>query len=693
MWACLSRGESWKGEFVNRRKDGVEFIEEASIIPLRDDHGQISHFVAIKEDITERKQMTDEIEQHRHDLEGLVSERTEQLREAMEQARTANQAKAVFLANMSHEIRTPMNAIVGLCHMLAGSDLEQQQRHMLDEIRNASGHLLQIINDILDVSRIEAGKLQLQESDFSLHRLMKSIVAMVRPLAQDKGLLLDVDYLKAPNELFGDTVRLRQSLLNYIGNAIKFTEQGSVRVRVRVQDEHDSVYTLLFEVEDTGVGISKENLDKIFLAFEQADSSNTKRYEGSGLGLAITQRLVELMGGTFGVQSELGKGSRFWFSVPLKQSQKAADSEADGDELSVEQGLRFNARVLLVEDNEINRQVASGLLANVGISVTTATNGQEALEEIEAQPFDLVLMDIQMPVMNGLDATRALRSQEAYRDLPILALTANVFDDDRRLCLTVGMNDFVAKPLELNELYSALRRWLPESTRMIVDANAADAAQSDADEQAPQRRQMIKAIQAIEGVDVDKGLINLSGNIPAYLRLLSQFVRDHGADGQLLRDDIGQEAWEPARQRVHAVKGVSGNLGMGMLQERAQALEAVLKARDGSRLDASLDDFVDLLEQTCQELARGLEETPMDEGPVMADGLSESLQQLSGLLKSDDTRANDLFIQIERELSHFDPALARHLGEAIDSFDYARARELVEGIGQGQKPPTGDESR
>jgi PAS domain S-box-containing protein len=670
----LSGPASHRVEGRLRRKDGQVIDIELSanhIDPERPEQG----LTLCLQDITERKRMDEELERHRNQLEGLVSERTLQLQEAAEQAHAASRAKDLFLANMSHEIRTPMNAVVGFCHLLADSGLRPDQLRQLNKISGAAHHLLNIINDILDVSKMEAGKLKLQLADFSLHGLMQSIAALVRPLAQEKGLRLELDYAQAPRFVHGDATRLRQALLNYISNAIKFTEQGQVRIRISSEGQGSAGHLLLFEVEDSGIGIDANSLKTIFMAFEQADNSMNKRYEGSGLGLAITQRLVRLMGGETGVESRPGQGSRFWFRLclPPGQPQARARTESSANHLAAP---RFQARVLLVEDNEINREVASGLLQNLGLSLTTAENGQQALDCLAQQPpFDLVLMDLQMPVMNGLEATQAIRAQGQYADLPVLAMTANVFEDDRRQCLAVGMNDFVAKPIDLADLYRALRRWLPESARQdrLADEQPRPALP-------PGSEQALAQLRGLSGLQAEQGLENLSQDLRAYLRLLGQFVRDHGADAERIAGHLAQGETEPARRRAHSIKGVAGNLGMEPLQQAAQALERALK-QGQKDVDALLSDFRQQLQSLCadlQPILAGVEAAHAASNPADASAWRQALQALARLLRSDDTRVNDAYLEAEPLLLQAHPQLAPELGQAIDNFDYAKARQLVQ---------------
>ncbi|MDD2843570.1 MAG: PAS domain S-box protein, partial [Rhodoferax sp.] len=476
MWAAMRQGNMWKGEFYNRRKDGSDYIEFAIITPLRQQDGRISHYVAVKEDITEKKHIGIELDGYRHHLEELVAQRTQELTAARHEAEAANQAKSAFLANMSHEIRTPMNAIMGLNHLLRNDSASPAQLDKLNKIDSACRHLLGIINDVLDISKIEAGKITLEQHQFQIAEVVGNVQTLIEPDALAKGLTLNVGGDALATWVQADATRLRQALLNLASNAIKFTHQGSVSIDVSQVGKESDQATLRFTVSDTGIGMDDETVQRLFKNFEQGDASTTRRYGGTGLGLAITRSLAQLMGGDAGVRSVPSQGSTFWFTARVTLSQSPQHlltpslATVTGQELRARHG---GQRVLLVDDNRLNLEVAQELLNHVGLEVSTASDGRQALARIceSGERYDLVLMDLQMPQMDGFQATRALRAMPLGQTLPIIALSGSALAPDRLAASTVGMNDFVSKPIEPECLYATLLAWLPEPDRNGDDAD------------------------------------------------------------------------------------------------------------------------------------------------------------------------------------------------------------------------------
>ena len=513
--------------------------------------------------------------------------------------------------------------------------------------------------------------------------MLDHVSSLIAGSARAKNLTVTVDYDDVPLWLRGDPTRLRQALLNYAGNAVKFTEEGSVALRARMLGRQGGEVVVRFEVEDTGIGIAPENVPKLFESFEQADVSTTRRYGGTGLGLAITRRLAALMGGEVGVQSEPGKGSLFWFTARLHQATGILPGAADdADVLDAEAKLRLlhrGTRVLLAEDNPINREVALELLHGVGLEVDTVESGREAVAKVGNTNYGLILMDVQMPEMDGIEATRAIRARADGASVPILAMTANVFEDDRTACLSAGMNDFVAKPVDPDALFAKLLQWLPAADPAPLTGPSATA---EIRTETPRR-----PIE-VPGLDFDWGLQMLRGNVKRYLDLLSLFGERYGRHPEQLRDLLLAGDRSGLRRLAHALKGSAGTLGAMRVQELAEELDGRLRG------DASEDE----VEQCCTALGAelntlidGIRRAATGEMPpprqVEADDTVRLLERIDALLQVGDIEVNDLAEAHRQRLRDAFGKEGEKLVAAIARFDYEEAAATLRDLSAPDRAP------
>jgi PAS domain S-box-containing protein len=593
-----------------RQPDGALRWLSVNAEPIPDDSGAVHLLVASLTDITYRKRGEDALRELNEHLEERVAIRTGELEHARRVAEEASQTKGQFLANMSHEIRTPMNGVIGMAYLALKTDLDPRQRDYLEKIRFAGEHLLGIIDDILDISKIEAGKLEIEQVDFALDHVIQTLTTVIAPKAASRELELVYDLDPGlPKVLRGDPLRLGQVLINYTNNAIKFSEKGRIEVRVRQVVGDASGCLLRFEVSDCGIGLSEGEIDKLFQSFQQADTSTTREYGGTGLGLAICKQLAQLMGGDVGVSSRPGLGSTFWFTARLgissatvpalidRVKDAAAELLASSRSAAVMAALK-NARILLVEDNTFNQQIALEMLEEVGSSVCLAANGMEALELLRQTAFDCVLMDVQMPLMDGLEATRRIRADPRLAEMRVLAMTATATSEDRVRCIEAGMDDFISKPIQPALMYQTIANWLPERE----DGAARDALSGLA------ARTAFKTTLGGDPAVIDLSILaKLLGYHPHKVRKFAFKFLQNAQDGlnqmeaALRRGDLA--ALRELGHRLKSPARTVGALGMGELLLQVEQLPATASDADNAmRAQAVLEKLWPLLEKITEQI-------------------------------------------------------------------------------------------
>ena len=594
--SLLKQGQTTRST-QHRRKDGTEFPVEVNMLQV-EMHGNTMLFNSSR-DVSARKRAEEELQQS-HDqlnalnasLEARVTQRTQELRAALKLAEAASRSRAEFLANTSHEIRTPMNSVLGMAYMALQANTDPQQREYLEKIQRLGGHLMRIIDDILDFSKIDAGKLELEITSFDLDLSLEHLRHWTEDRAKDKGLYLRLECGDdIPRLLVGDPLRIKQILLNFVSNAIKFTDHGSVVVRLHCLERNAQDCVIRFDVEDTGIGLSAEECARMFQSFEQADTSITRKYGGTGLGLAICRQLAHLMGGEVGVSSVPGMGSTFWFRVRLPLGQ-VLQREAHADHrLSEAKAALRGTAMLVVDDNAFNLDVAKGLLEGLGVEVHTAVDGAQAIGVLRSKLFDCVLMDVQMPVMDGLEASRRIRADAQLADTLVIAMTANASGTDHARCLEAGMNDVVRKPVDPEKMFIVLATHLQRrgvglalvaSPLVALPATPLVAAQVDVPAQWDRL-----TLQAYVG------------DQPArQQKLLATYLKSAKEALRAARLAIDAKDWSAAAAQGHKLKSSSRCVGAMQLANVCEALEHAGKCGNAEvcrALEAQVQlDFVEL---------------------------------------------------------------------------------------------------
>ncbi|MGZ5523624.1 MAG: CHASE domain-containing protein [Methylomonas sp.] len=661
--AVLRQGY-WQAETALwNRVDGREIPVSQLLLLHRDESGKPHQLSTIMRDITGFKQTEHALQEARNQAENLA------------------RSKSEFLANMSHEIRTPMNAIIGLSQLALNTPLTAQQHDYIDKILDSSQLLLGILNDILDFSKLEAERIVICPEAFNLDELVHNLDSLFYARAREKLLGFKLEVASdVPRYLLGDALRLQQILINLISNGIKFTEHGAIHLLIEVlgRTVEESI-SLRFTLKDTGIGISEEQQQHLFQPFTQADGSISRRFGGTGLGLVICRKLAQMMGSEIEYRSTLGKGSVFWFDMSFGLTQQKVETGYDQTKPKQVTPKRLreaakgiaDARVLLVEDNQLNQQVASEFLLSAGLKVVVAHDGQQALDLLSYHDFDAVLMDIQMPVLDGLQATRRIRNQARFADLPIIAMSAGVTLDEQAKCESAGMTDFIAKPIDPLLMVEKLAQAL-KARSFTAPAESIDKDDSTVDTTG-------QASLNLLGFNADRLqlLQNLLGGYDQILQSLRHFGEDYQAIEQEIQDCITQNQTLSACEKLHALKGAAANLGASRLAQTADALEKALQ--QGSGVNGELRQFC----VAWQVIARGLNalqrETPAAQAEPATD-LQDKLAQLQSLLAEDKLVPAELLNGLTVGLPAEQADMADRLCRAIGSYDYTKALQILQAL-------------